>query len=131
MAIKIDWNSVEDTQEFTPIPEGEYVALIDSVEEKESKNGDPMWLVKFVIQEESYKNRNVLCNLVFTEKGLGNVKKLYSAIYGTKLPKSCETSDLIGEKVIIDVIITEYNGKKYNNVAYAGFKECESEEIPF
>ena len=129
---KINWEKVEDSQEFTPIPEGRYNATIDSVEVKETKNGDEMWLVKFNIDSENYQNRKILTNLVFNEGGYGNIKKLYSAIFDSKLPKNCEPSDIEGEKVIIDVIITEYNGKKYNNIPYAGFYASDdTEEAPF
>lgn len=129
---KINWNAVEE-QDFTPVPEGKYEAIIDGVEIKETQKGDEMWLVHFKLLNENYKNRQVLTNLVFNEGGYGNIKKLYSAIFGTKLPKNCETSDIDGEKVLIDVIITEYNGKKYNNIPYAGFYASneEDEEAPF
>ena len=127
---KIDWNAVEE-QDFTPIPEGKYEAIIDGVEVKETQKGDEMWAVTFNIEGPNYANRKVFTNLVFNEGGYGNIKKLYSAIFGTKLPKNCETSDIDGEKVLIDVIITEYNGKKYNNIPYAGFYASNEEEAPF
>lgn len=133
MGIKIDWNSVEDAeaQEFSPIPEGEYVVTIESVTEKETKKGDDMWSLKLNIEEGDFKGRKVFTNLVFNEKGLSNVKKLYSCIFGTKLPKTCEPSDVEGEKVVVDVVITEYEGKKQNNIPFAGFKPCETERVPF
>lgn len=128
---KINWSQVEDSQEFTPIPEGKYEATIESVEVKETSKGDEMWLVKLNIDDGDYKDRKVLTNLVFNEGGYGNIKKLYSCIFGTKLPKNCEPSDIEGEKITVDVIITEYNGKKYNNIPYAGFYATDAEEAPF
>lgn len=129
---KVNWNQVED-QDFSPIPEGEYEASIENVEVKETQRGDEMWAVRFNIEGPNYKGRKVFTNLVFNDGGYGNIKKLYSAIFGTKLPKNCETSDIEGEKVIIDVIITEFGGKKYNHISYAGFKSAseETEEAPF
>lgn len=129
---KINWEKVEDSQEFTPIPEGRYEASIESVEVKETQKGDEMWLVKFNIEGPTNEGRKVLSNLVFNEGGYGNIKKLYSTIFGTKLPKNCEPSDIEGEKIAIDVIITEYNGKKYNGIPYAGFyAEDDKEDAPF
>lgn len=128
---KVNWDKVED-QDFTPVPEGEYEATIEKVEVKETSKGDEMWAVTFNLEGPNYANRKVFTNLVFNEGGYGNIKKLYSAIFGTKLPKNCEPSDIEGEKVTIDVGIVEYNGKKYNNIPYAGYKaSSETEEAPF
>lgn len=127
---KIDWNSVEE-KDFAPIPEGTYVAKIESVDVKETKKQDEMWSVKFNIEEGDYANKKVFTNLIFNEGGYGSIKKLYSAIFGAKLPKSCDTSDIIDEKVQIDVVHTEYNGKTYANVAYAGFASIDEDGDPF
>ena len=129
---KVNWEKVED-QDFSPIPEGKYEASIENVEVKETQKGDEMWAVRFNIEGPTNKGRKVFTNLVFNDGGYGNIKKLYSAIFGTKLPKNCEPSDIEGEKVAIDVIITEYNGKKNNGVSYAGFKALDEEggDAPF
>ena len=80
------------------------------------------------IEEGEFAGKKLFTQLVFNDGGYGNIKKLYSAIFGNKLPKNCETTDLIDEKVAADVIITEYNGKKYSNIAYAGFSAVDEEE---
>lgn len=125
---KIDWNNVSDEQ-FTLVPEGTYEAEITTVEECKSSKGDDMWKLKFTITKGDYKGKTILSQLVFNEGGYGNIKKLYSAIFGSKLPKNCETSDILEEKVNIDVTHNEYNGKTYANVAYAGFSPVEEEEV--
>ena len=127
---KVNWNDVEE-KTFTLIPEGKYVVKIESVEIKETKNSDEMWKVKLNIEEGDFKDQKIFTNLIFNDGGYGNIKKLYSVIFGTKLPKNCETTDIIDEKVIVDVVHTEYNDKTYANVAYAGFTAIENEEDPF
>ena len=137
MAIKIDWNKVEDSIEFKVIPEGDYDAEIVDVKEKTTKNDDEMWSIKFQILNGDYKGSFVSTNLVFNEKGLSNAKKLFSTLFGIKIPKAIESTDIMNEKCRIAVTIGEYNGKKTNNIPFAGFSEINDtdvigeEEIPF
>lgn len=124
---KIDWKSVSDEQ-FVLIPEGDYNVTISAVTEAKTKNEDDMWKLKLTIEDGEYKGKTILTQLVFNDGGYGNIKKLYSAIFGTKLPKNCETTDILDESVIVTVVHTEYNGKTYANVAYAGYKSAAEDE---
>lgn len=124
---KIDWKNVSDEQ-FVLIPEGDYEVTITEVNESETQKGDEMWKLKLAISEGEYKGKTILTQLVFNDGGYGNIKKLYSAIFGAKLPKNCETSDILDEKVIVTVVHTEYNGKTYANVAYAGYRSADQSE---
>lgn len=124
---KIDWKSVSDEQ-FVLIPEGDYNVTISAVTEAKTKNEDDMWKLKLTIEDGEYKGKTILTQLVFNDGGYGNIKKLYSAIFGTKLPKNCETTDILDESVVVTVVHTEYNGKTYANVAYAGYKSAAEDE---
>lgn len=124
---QIDWNNVSEEQ-FTLVPEGTYEAVISTVTECKSSKGDDMWKLKLTISKGDYKDKTILTQLVFNEGGYGNIKKLYSAIFGTKLPNNCETSDILDESVNIDVVHNEYNGKTYANIAYAGFSSVEKSD---
>lgn len=124
---KIDWKSVSDEQ-FTLIPEGDYAVTISTVTESETSKGDEMWKLKLTIEDGEYKGKTILTQLVFNDGGYGNIKKLYSAIFGSKLPKNCETTDILDESVIVSVVHTEYNGKTYANVAYAGYKSASNDD---
>ena len=134
----IDWNKVED-QEFTPISEGRYTVKISNVRDTQkdsdelltTKNGDEMWAVTLDVIGPKCAGRKIFTNLVFNDRGYGNIKKLYSAIFGTKLPKKCDTSDILDEVVDVDVVITEYNGKSSNAIPYAGFYRSENDEEEF
>lgn len=135
---RIDWDAVEEN-DFSPIPEGEYTAIIetardtkkDSNEILKTRNGDDMWALTLKVTGPTHANRKVFTNLIFNEGGYGNIKKLYSAIFGTKLPKKCDVTDIEGEEVGIDVIITEYNGKQQNSIPYAGFFALDKDEEEF
>ena len=127
---RVNWNDVEE-RTFELIPEDEYKVKVEAVEIKETKNKDEMWKVKLNIEEGDYKGQKIFTNLIFNDGGYRNIKKLYSVIFGTKLPKNCETTDIIDEIFIVDVVHAEYNGKTYANVAYAGFKSLDEERDPF
>ena len=106
----------------------EHEVSIISVEETETSKGDEMWKLKLSINEGEYKGKTLFTQLVFNDGGYGNIKKLYSAIFGSKLPKNCETSDLLDEKVVVTVVHNEYNGRTYANVAYAGYTSASTSE---
>ena len=128
---KIDWKNVSDEQ-FVLVPEGDYEVTITEVNVSETQKGDEMWKLKLAINDGEYKGKTLFTQLVFNDGGYGNIKKLYSAIFGSKLPKNCETSDILDEQVIVTVVHTEYNGKTYANVAYAGYRSAsDSEEEVF
>lgn len=126
----IDWKNVTEN-EFVLLPEGDYTVVIESVEIKQTTKQDEMWRLKMNITEGQFAGQKIFTNLIFNEGGYGNIKKLYSVIFGSKLPKNCETSDIIDEKITVSVVHTEYNGKTYANVAYAGFKSVDDDEDPF
>lgn len=126
---RVNFKEVDEEQQFTIIPEGEYVAEIAKVEEKKTKKGDDMWNVQFKIIEGEHKGASIFTFLVFNEGGYGNIKKLYKEIGGFDLAKThnCVPSDIDGEKVVITVAISEYTNKdgqkvKGNSIPYGGFK---------
>ena len=126
---RVNFKEVDEEQQFTIIPEGEYVAEIKKVEETKTKKDDYMWKVKFQILDGDFKGKNVTSFFVFNDGGYGNIKKLYKAIGGFDLAKThnCVPIDIEGEKVIITVAISEYTNKdgqkvKCNSIPYGGFK---------
>lgn len=109
----IDWNNVPDSQ-FEVLPEGEYVGKIIECEEKTSKAGDEMWKVR--IQVKGTKS-SVFTNLVFMEKMLFNIKRLYEAIFGEdNMPTQIDSQQLIGKIVGFNTKHSEYNGQKQSNI---------------
>ena len=105
---KVKFQDVDENQQFTVIPEGDYVAEIVKVEETKTKNEDDMWKVQFKVIEGDHKGTSIFTYLVFNEGGYGNIKKLYKEIGGFDLAKThnCVPSDIEGEKGINSVIIS-------------------------
>lgn len=132
---KVNFKDVDDTKQFTVIPEGDYIAEIVRVEELKTKNDDDMWKVQFKVIEGEHKGTSIFSYFVFNEGGYGNIKKLYKEIGGFDLAKShnCIPSDIEGEKLIITVAIGEYTNKegnkiKNNTIPYGGFKSINDED---
>ena len=132
---KVQFQNVDDTQQFALIPEGDYVAEIVKVEETKTKKEDDMWKVQFKIIDGEHKGSSVFTFFVFNEGGYGNIKKLYKSIGGFDMAKThnCVPADIEGEKVIITVAISEYTKSdgskaKRNSIPYGGFKSIEDEK---
>ena len=130
---RVNFKDVDETQQVTIIPEGEYVAEIVKVEETQTKaNKDDMWKVQFKIIDGDHKGTSIYSYFVFNDGGYGNIKKLYKEIGGFDLAKThnCVPSDIEGEKLIITVQIGEYTNKngekvKNNSIPFGGFKSIE------
>ena len=56
---RVNFKEVDEEQQFTIIPEGEYVAEIKKVEETKTKKDDDMWKVQFKIIDGDFKGNNV------------------------------------------------------------------------
>ena len=132
----IDFNAlmsldVAESMSFEPLPKGQYKATVDACELGESKKGNPMYTVDFVIAEGEHAARQIRYWLVMvTKNGLH-----------WDLPKFCNASgdewpaeptartesyfnqvalDIVGKTatITIDVEESEYNGetRKRNNI---------------
>ena len=145
---KVNMHAVEDAQDFTPIPDGEYLAqLVEVDENKTTRDGDPMWSVRWQVLEGEHAGRYVFDNLVFSAKALKRVKLVFSRL-GLDVAKDQEvdwTPDMIiGKQARITVVTEEYEDqsgqkKKRSSIPYAGFEAVEmvtgangeTEAVPF
>lgn len=139
--MELDLTNVKDEGVFSPIPEGEYPACVDSVEWKESKAGAEYLNVKFKITGDNYANRLVfnIYNVFNTSEkarniALADIKKLLTANgetemkYKTKEELAAKVSSC---KVILKVGIRGDSYGEKNTIK--GYKPLtvNSEVIPF
>ena len=54
---------------FSPVPEGKYYLTIENVDERTTKNGDPMFNIEFSFQDPAYANRKVWNNVTLLPPG--------------------------------------------------------------
>ena len=109
----LDFSSISRNE---PLEEGVYEFLIKNVEDKESKAGNPMWLITF---EEQETKTVVWENYTFVEKALFKIKELFDVLgfdTETNAFELPDKSEIIGNFVKAKVIQEEYNGSITNRI---------------
>jgi hypothetical protein len=103
--LDMDFSNVERSNK---LPEGEYTFAIETVEDKPSKAGDPMWTLKMSVIEDQFDGAQIgktqYARLVFGEKSMWSVAQALDAILGVSIegPLSdyiSDPSDLVGKTV--------------------------------
>ena len=124
MGIKIDWNEVNtEKKEFKPLPKGDYVCVVDNVEETETSAGEKAWKIRFKVVEGEYKGRYLFDTVnVENPKKMQKLKALYTVVFGAKLPSEIMETDLLDEKILVTTTIETYNGKDRNAIGFDGYK---------
>jgi len=138
---KIDFQHVEDVDDFSPLEPGRYLCRLAEVEEGKTQFGDEMWKLRWVVADGPHQGRFVFDNMVFSPAALKRVKLICSCL-GLDMSSEVDlTPDLIREKVCyVSVEIDEYEDsegitKPTNIVPFAGYEQAseegDDENIPF
>ena len=53
----IDFNTVDDVDDFSPLPPEEYLCHVVEVEEATTQKGDEMWKLRFVVDSGPQRGR--------------------------------------------------------------------------
>ena len=73
MGIKIDWNEVDtNKKEYKPLPDGDYICIVDNVEETETSAGEKAWSIRYKVTEGKYEGR-----YLFDKINVENPKKIF------------------------------------------------------
>ncbi len=130
---RINFSTVDDATDFTPLPEGTYACRIDSVEEARTSRGDEMWKLRLVVTEGEYAGRLIFDNLVFSEKALKRVKFVCSRL-GLDVSGELDLTPAMihGKTCRVRVEIEEYvdeeeKEKTRNRVPFAGYVAAASD----
>nr|DAR77909.1 MAG TPA: Protein of unknown function (DUF669) [Caudoviricetes sp.] len=122
---------VAESMSFEPLPKGQYKATVDACELGESKKGNPMYTVDFVVTEGEHAARQIRYWLVMTtKKGLHWDLPKFCTASGNPWPteRTERTTDyyyqvaidIVGKTatITVDVEESEYNGetRKRNNI---------------
>ena len=145
---KINFEEIEDVQDFTPIPSGRYLCKLVEVEESKTQYDDEMWNVRFEVIEGEHKGRAVFDRMIFSQAAIKRVKLICSRLgLDVSGPMNLTPEMVKGKTCYIAVQIEEYldegkNAKKRNVVPFAGYEKADksapaqtqgvdSEEEPF
>lgn len=122
---------VAESMSFEPLPKGRYKVTVDACELGESKKGNPMYTVDFVVTEGEHAARQIRYWLVMTTKsGLHWDLPKFCTASGNPWPTERTerttdyyyqvASDMVGKTatITVDVEESEYNGetRKRNNI---------------
>ena len=116
-----DASKVEPNAPMTPVPKGDYTAIIESDEVKATKKGDGKYLkLTMQIVDGEYKGRKL-----WDQLNLWNPSKQASAIAQRTLSAIChavgvltpdDSSQLPNKPMTVSVVCKEYNGNVSNEV---------------
>lgn len=122
---------VAESMSFEPLPKGQYKATVDACELGESKKGNPMYTVDFVVTEGEHAARQIRYWLVMvTKNGLHWDLPKFCTASGNPWPteRTERTTDyyyqvaldIVGKTatITVDVEESEHNGetRKRNNI---------------
>ncbi len=131
----IDFTQIDDVQDFTPLPDGEYQCKLVEVEQTETLHGDEMWKLRFEVLDGEHAGRLIFDNLVFSATAQPRVKLICASlgldVSGTL---SLTTSMLKDRTCRVRVTTEDYvaadgSTKTCNNVPYAGYEPCTERSV--
>lgn len=135
MAMEIDFGAVEDAEDFSPVPDGKYHVRVVEIEEKVTRNGDPMWNLTLEVQEGPYAGRTIWDSLTFTAAALKRVKLVLSRLGVDVSGKvKLDPSLIMDREAIVEAVVEEYQksdggtGKK-SKVPFAGYEKYSAEAM--
>ena len=114
-------SEVDTTDNFDPLPEGQYRVLVSSAEEKPTKAAGGLGLnVKYEVVDGKYKGRSVfhwinLRNKNKTAEEIGH-KELARLCIATKVDVPRSPADFCGKLIQIVLKVEERDGEKRNAV---------------
>lgn len=134
--IVLDLSQIEDAEDFSPIPDGEYLCVLDEVEETTTReSADDMWKLKWKVAEGPCENRVIFDQIIFSERGLKRVKLVLRRI-GLDVSGRLELSPemIQGAVAYVTVHTEEYRKSdgstaRANRVDFAGYRSADSGEI--
>ena len=133
---KIDFNTIEDAKDFSPLPEGKYSCKLAEIEEASTKNGDEMWKLRLEVVEGAHAGRYVFDNLVFSAAAMKRVKLICSRL-GIDVSGEVNLTPamLKGRPCRVTVATEEYEDnegrrRKRNVVPFAGYDRVGDGKAP-
>jgi len=132
---RIDFNNVDDVEDFAPLPDGKYLCRGAEVEEATTQYGDEMWKLRFVVESGSHRGRYIFDNLVFSDAAMKRVKLICSRL-GLDISGELDLTPALvkGRSCYVTVETEEYedqdgNTKKRNVVPFAGYERADQAAI--
>ena len=128
-SVNVDLSGVETSRRA--IPEGTYSLVVNQVEQKTSREGNPMIAFEFEVSEGPHKGAKLFENCSLQPQALFKLKSVLMAL-GMEIPNKAfdlNLKDLIGLECEVEVGHETYEGKKRARILeYINPEESESSE---
>lgn len=124
---KVNFANVDDVDDYSPIPDGDYLCRLTEIELDSTRSGDEMWKLRFAVEEGEYAGRLIFDNLVFSAAAMKRVKLICSRLGIDTDGELDLVPDLIrGRRCVITVHTEEYvdaheQTRRRNVVPFAGY----------
>lgn len=132
----IDFDQVEDAEDFSPLPPDDYFCRVSDVEETVSQNGNEMWNLTLTVMDGEFGGRKFFDRLVFTPAALKRVKFVVQKL-GIDVSGTVELVPdmLTGRQAIVTVQNEPYTDDKgrekvRNSVPFAGYESVDGAGAP-
>jgi len=133
----IDFDAIPDADDFSPLPNGTYLCILDQVVEATTKDGkNELWKLEWVVISGEYADRKIFDNMVFSEKAMPRVKLICSRLgINTTGQVNLMPDELRGKTARVLVTIEEYTNdkgetRKRNSVPFAGYERINDNDAP-
>ena len=131
---EVDGREVElrDSDDFEPLPEGEYLAKIVKFDQTVSSQDNPQYMWRFRIIDGEYKNREISFWTSLLPSARWKVTETLEAIGISAAGKIArfKMSDVIGKKCIIVVFHDDYKGDVNDKVKRVKAPTADPNELP-
>jgi hypothetical protein len=129
--MKVNFENVSDAQDFTPLPDGEYLCRLAVVEESETKDGNDLWKLHFIVVEGEHAGSYIFDNLISSEKALPRAKHICQEL-GLDISGELDLTPaaIMDRKCYLTVTAETYEvggvRKQKNKVLFTGYRAVES-----
>lgn len=128
---RIDFNNVDDVQDFSPLPDGKYLCRVAEVQVSATQYGDEMWKLRFVVEQGPHRGRFLFDNLVFSNAAMKRVKLICSRL-GLDVSRELDLTPALIEGRSCSVTVetedyedTEGHPRRRNVVPFAGYERAD------
>ncbi|MCP4573815.1 MAG: DUF669 domain-containing protein [bacterium] len=136
---RINFDQVNDVDEYSPIPDGEHVVRVVDIESDTTRAGDEMWKLRLQVDGGEHDGRLIFDNLVFSTKAMSRVKLICSS-FGLDVSGAVDLDPtmLLEKRALVTTYQEEYEddrgqAKVANRIPFDGYDRVpgESSNTPF
>jgi hypothetical protein len=136
---RINFSRVSARSDFAPLPDGEYTCRLGDIEQDTTRAGDPMWKLRWIVEEGEFAGRLLFDNLVFSPRALPRAKLICESCgLNVSGALDLEPPMLLEKRVRIETYVEEYRdesgvAKARNRIPYSGYSPIakHDDDCPF